>query len=576
MGTKKDKSLDADQLLDLLNIGAENDAAPSDPISEIIPSIRDYELVEKLGEAGQGQVWKAIHLSTRKEIALKIPKFHGFSTRQAFQRFEREVEVISHLDHPNIVKIYDSGIHKGIYFYTMDFVKGKHLDDYCRLNSLSQKLIIKLVKKICDVIEFAHNNNVIHRDLKPSNILITEDGEPHILDFGLAKLIRGNEFDPVITIDSASMGTPAYMSPEQAKGQYDKVDTRSDIYSLGTILFFLLTNELPFDISGNREEVIKRVSENRIKQLKKVKGIDRELKIIFYHIFQTSPEERYSSAGELAADLQNYLDNKPLISDSDKIWYKTYKYVKKFKYHSAAMLTLLALAGSYLYTLNYLNKLRINEDFNYSQGTVLSQTDNWELLRTTTPPINHIVINQQITEGTTFASQSSVVPNGITINILEKIQLCEKENFEISMDFSFNGNWLENLGLVFNCKDKNNFYAAEIETNKSKHDRLIFVKLLNDEYSEISFEKFDLNMTHNFQLQVFYDYHKNIYSLTLMDTTDDMIIKTMEIEQANDFSTGKFGIITCDAFNTFIQNVKVSKYPEPVEFHKTLSTLFPD
>ncbi len=570
MGTEEHKQLKAKQLLELLNIGAEQVESFNDPLKEILPSIRDYEIVEKLGEAGQGQVWRAIHLSTRREVALKIPKFHGFSPRQALQRFEREVKVISRLDHPNIVKIYDSGIHKGVYFYTMDFISGKHLDEYCSESQLDRKEIIKLMIKVCDVVEFAHKNEVIHRDLKPSNILITEDGEPHILDFGLAKLTTGNEYDLTITLDNASMGTPAYMSPEQARGNFDQVNLHSDIYSLGIILFNLITGELPFEVSGTKEDLIKRVSENRIKPIRKFSQIDSELEKIFSHIFQLTPEERYKNAGELKTDLENYLSNKPLIAGSATQWYKLCKYLTKHKKASIITIVPTLLICVYICLSIYTDKYSLSESFSYKQGTTLANIAGWEMLRSTNPPLDNTVINNRLKENS-YTGRKIIIPE-IILHTNNKLEFQPDKDFSAKIDFAFDGNWDEIIGIVFSCTDKNNFFSFEVESNKMTPDRLLLVQVKNDLDGELGYTEIELDKNNDFQLQVKYNSKESTVSAAIFDYTENNIAAELN-DLKVELSAGKFGIMTLDANHTFLDNLKLNIYPDPVNLHKFLSGL---
>jgi serine/threonine protein kinase len=186
------------------------------------PQIEGYEILSKLGEAGQGQIWRALQVSTSREVALKVPRAGLISSEKALARFEREVELAAGLKHPNIAQIHDSGIHQGIYYYAMDLVEGTDLDEYVKQHNLTIRQILELMRTICQAVQHAHQNGVIHRDLKPSNIIVTEDGQPYIVDFGLAKNLLEEDAAVTVSLDGEAAGTPAYMSPEQAAGHMDK------------------------------------------------------------------------------------------------------------------------------------------------------------------------------------------------------------------------------------------------------------------------------------------------------------------------------------------------------------------
>jgi len=198
------------------------------------PDIDGYTILDKLGEAGQGQVWRAIQLSTKRQVALKIPRVSFLHSKKVLARFEREVELAASLKHPNIVPIHDSGLYKGTYYLVMDLIEGVHLDEYVSQKGLSEKQILELMQTVCQAVQYAHQNGIIHRDLKPSNILVTAEGTPYVLDFGLARHLTGDDAFQTMTMDGQVIGTPAYMSPEQAAGLLNRVDTRSDVYSMGS------------------------------------------------------------------------------------------------------------------------------------------------------------------------------------------------------------------------------------------------------------------------------------------------------------------------------------------------------
>ena len=226
-----------------------------------VPEVGGYEILEFLGEGGMGAVWRAVQSSTRRQVALKLLTRTTPGSHKAHTRFEREVELTARLQHPNIARLYDSGAYRGVYYYAMEVIDGVPLDQYVEENRLTQRQTLKLMRTVCEAVQHAHQCGVIHRDLKPSNVLVTSDGHPHVLDFGLAKACLEKDWRLPETTDGGAVGTPAYMSPEQAAGHGEHLDTRTDVYSLGVILFCLLTGESPHDLSGTRYEVLRRIAE---------------------------------------------------------------------------------------------------------------------------------------------------------------------------------------------------------------------------------------------------------------------------------------------------------------------------
>jgi serine/threonine protein kinase len=277
------------------------------------PQIDGYQILEKLGEAGQGQVWRAVQTSTGRQVALKVPRIGLLSSRKTLARFEREVEIVARLKHPHISTIIDSGIHRGLYFYVMELVEGVHLDRYVRDNGLSRRQILTLMKTVCEAVHHAHESGIIHRDLKPSNIIVTPEGDPYIVDFGLAKNLAEPGAGPGVSMEGDTPGTPAYMSPEQAAGHTEQLDTRTDVYSLGAILYTLLTNRYPHDLSGSHMDVLCRIAEQEVIRPREIDPtIDRDLEGLLLKALARDVANRYSSADELAAEIDNYLKGTPL------------------------------------------------------------------------------------------------------------------------------------------------------------------------------------------------------------------------------------------------------------------------
>lgn len=310
------------------------------------PDIEGYKIIEPLGEGGMGMVWRAEQLSTKRQVAIKVMAAPRFASQKAQARFEREVELTARLDHPNIARIYDSGLHHGIYYYAMELVDGMPLDRYVKDKGLSKNQILALMQKVCQAVLYAHLRAVIHRDLKPSNIIVTEDGQPHVLDFGLAKALLDEGETLSLSIEGQIAGTPAYMSPEQAAGRHEQTDTRTDVFSLGVILYELLTGQSPHDRSGSMIDLLHQITEGKVRRPREIeKSIDSELEAILLKALALNPEDRYASAGALAKDITSYLDEEPLDARVPTTLYFLHKKARKYRLHVAAILTILVLVS---------------------------------------------------------------------------------------------------------------------------------------------------------------------------------------------------------------------------------------
>jgi serine/threonine-protein kinase len=271
----------------------------------------DYELHEEIGRGGMGVVYRATQKSLARTVALKMLLRRDLASPADLARFRSEAEAAARLDHPGIVSIFEVGECDGLPFYSMQFVEGTTLSRRLAGGRLPPREAATLVAKVADAVQAAHDRGVLHRDLKPSNILIDALGEPHVSDFGLAKRLEG---DASVTHTGAILGTPCYMSPEQAAGSRGDVGPTSDVWSLGAILYQMLTGRPPFQAATPMDTLLAVLESDPPVPRSLDRGVDRDLEMIALKSLQKPQDLRYDSAAGLAADLRSFLAGEPVAA----------------------------------------------------------------------------------------------------------------------------------------------------------------------------------------------------------------------------------------------------------------------
>lgn len=398
---------DDSQLLNLVKrmIAADEEAASfleESPVPSILSAVNTeqltgkrvghYRIIEELGRGGMGAVFLARREDEfEKVVALKIIK-RGMDTDDTLRRFRNERQILAHLDHPNIARLLDGGTtDDGLPYFVLEYVKGSCIDEYCNKNELSITDRLKLFRQVCDAVNYAHQRLAIHRDIKPSNILVTDDGVPKLLDFGIAKLLTP-EASTSETMTGMQLMTPEYASPEQARGD-GAITTATDVYSLGVVLFELLTGKSPYQFRSKRADDVARViceteperpsrvatglESTRLPSLgyKRLRG---DLDNILLMALRKDPARRYNSVEQFSEDIRRHLEGQPVIARPDTFRYRAGKFITRNRAATigAAIFTVTLLAGvvATFYQARVANRERAKAERRFSEVRELAKS----------------------------------------------------------------------------------------------------------------------------------------------------------------------------------------------------------
>ncbi|RIK65796.1 MAG: hypothetical protein DCC65_11715 [Planctomycetota bacterium] len=371
-------------------------------------ALAGYQVIRELHRGGQGVVYLAVRKSTGRQVAVKVMREGPFAGPRDVARFDREVSILARLDHPSIVGIHDSGVAAGHHYFVMDYVDGVRLDQWAdrflgrggaatdpKPSRERVRGVLDLFASVCDAVSAAHVRGVIHRDLKPANILVcrraaraaapwtaagphsqatasaarteSEDYLPRILDFGLAKLSEQTGAAGERTLTGQFIGSLPWSSPEQARGAGDHVDLRTDVYSLGVVLYQLLTGAFPYDVAGNLRDAVDNILHAvPIPPRRLNRSIDDEVETIVLKCLEKSPDRRYQTAGDLARELRRYRAGQPIEAKRDSGWYLLRKSLSRHRLAASIALAFVLLvtvsAGALFVMYRAQSRLRVTAE----------------------------------------------------------------------------------------------------------------------------------------------------------------------------------------------------------------------
>ena len=285
-----------------------------------------YEIISEISRGSFGVVYRAKQHGLDRLVALKVLLAGAYASSEMVARFQREARAVARLKHPNVVPIYEIGTHEGHHYFAMEFVEGYALSELVAKRGITTQRALEIAEVLADALESAHRAGVIHRDIKPSNIIVDAQGQPHITDFGLAKQV---DLDTKYTMSGTTLGTPAYMPPEQARGEVDRIDARSDVYAIGAVMYEMLTGRTPF-VGRSLLEIVVAVINEPVQPPRQLNPrIHRDVQTIVCKCLEKDPNQRYASAAELRDDISRFRSGEAIRAKPAGVVRRTARLLKR-------------------------------------------------------------------------------------------------------------------------------------------------------------------------------------------------------------------------------------------------------
>lgn len=349
----------SDPIAYALEQSAEASLPTREPRAISVGSFPGYSIVREIHRGGQGVVYEAWRRYPQRRVAIKALRDGFLAGPLDRERFRREIQFLSKLKHPNVVEVLDAGETGTHPFFVMEYVDGQALDDYMadHRDRLSLEKILTLFTAICDALSAAHLRGIVHRDLKPRNIIVDADARPRVLDFGLSR-VNGQVStlsQPSLTLTGQFVGSLLWASPEQAEGDSDKIDVRTDVYALGLILFQMLTGRFPYDVTGSMRRVLDAIRNEEPQNPSAFRhDIEDDLDRIVLRCLSKEPQRRYQSVGDLSRDIARYMRHEPIEAKRDSTWYVLRKVVRRHRVAAFGIAAALVFSMIYAGSVTYL------------------------------------------------------------------------------------------------------------------------------------------------------------------------------------------------------------------------------